>query len=131
MIGYSPVYPLQISDQFGAYAINTTLKGVIKQNFVNLLLTTPGERIMDINFGIGLRNFLFEPNTTNLHSKILAKIQQQKETYMPFIDLRSVDFNSSHLSQGSQDQILEISIVFSAPTFPDIQTFVIGAPENL
>ena len=33
--------------------------------FENILLTNPGEKLSDPNFGVGLRSFLFEP-TNNL-----------------------------------------------------------------
>ncbi len=43
MIGYSPKFPLQIDNYVGAYAVNTELKDVIRQNFKNLMLTAQGE----------------------------------------------------------------------------------------
>ena len=39
-----------------------TTKDQIKTNFLNLLLTVPGERINQPNYGIGLKNLLFENN---------------------------------------------------------------------
>ena len=59
-LGLSPKLPLQLDSMMGSYALNKTDKGVIKQNFKNLLLTNPGERIMDVRFGVGLSRFLFE-----------------------------------------------------------------------
>ena len=35
---------------------------LIEQNLKNLLLTMPGERIMDPTFGVGISTFLFEQN---------------------------------------------------------------------
>ena len=37
-----------------------TTKEQIKTNLINLLLTVPGERINNPNYGIGLKNLLFE-----------------------------------------------------------------------
>ena len=71
MIGYSPKFPLQFDNYVGAYSLTTTLKQVVKQNFINLMLTAPGERIMDINFGVGLRNYLFEQDTSQLKSRLV------------------------------------------------------------
>ena len=87
MIGLSPKFPLQIDDYVGAYSLNTTLKEVVKQNFINLMLTAPGERIADIEFGVGLRNFLFELNTTELRGQIGSRIASQTNKYMPFVQL--------------------------------------------
>jgi len=116
MIGLSPKFPLEIDRYVGAYALNTTLKEVVKQNFINLMLTSPGERIADINFGVGLRRFLFEQNTQNLQSEIATKIQGQTNKYMSFVSLGSVSFNKSQLLNGYEDQILIITISFSAPS---------------
>ena len=113
MIGYSPKFPLQFDNYVGAYALTTTLKEVIKQNFINLMLTSPGERIMDINFGVGLRNYLFEQNTSQLKSKIAADVRNQTGKYMPFISLDTINFNKSQLMDGYDDQILKISINYS------------------
>jgi phage baseplate assembly protein W len=116
MIGLSPKFPLQIDDYVGAYSLNTTLKEVVKQNFINLMLTVPGERIADIEFGVGLRKYLFELNTTGLQDQIASDIQLQTAKYMPFVSLGSVSFNKSQLLDGYQDQILIISITFSVPS---------------
>ena len=129
MIGYSPKFPLQFDDYVGAYSLNTKLKDVAKQNFINLLLTLPGERIMDIKFGVGLRQYLFEQNTADLQTNIVSNINAQKRKYMPFIALSSISFNQSELSKKSSGgQILDISISFSIPSEnAKIETILIEA----
>lgn len=116
MIGLSPKFPLEIDNYVGAYALNSTLKEVVKQNFINLMLTSPGERVADIQFGVGLRRYLFELNTDNLQGEIATNIQTQTNKYMPFVSLGSVSFNKSQLLNGYEDQILIISISFSSPS---------------
>lgn len=113
MIGYSPKFPLQIDNYVGAYSLTTTLNEVIKQNFINLMLTAPGERIMDINFGVGLRNYLFEQSTDQLKTEIAAAVEDQTQKYMPFIGLDTIVFNNSNIEAGYEDQILDISINYS------------------
>ena len=47
---------------------NTLIKNNIertKQNFKMLLLTIPGERIMDPRFGVGLKKYIFSMNTAS------------------------------------------------------------------
>ena len=61
MNGIGPKLPLQRDDIDGAYTLIDVYAEEIKQNFKNLLLTSPGERMMNPDFGVGLRNFLFEP----------------------------------------------------------------------
>lgn len=88
-IGYSPVFPLQLSSE-GGYALNKKIVDVVRQNLKNLMLTNPGERIFDLNFGVGLKTFLFEQNIQNTHDIIKNKIQQQVYSYMPFLDIEDI-----------------------------------------
>ena len=68
-----------------------TFKEQVKSNLINLLLTEPGERVNEPNFGVGLKNLLFEPN---LDVEILKeKINTQIEFYIPTISLSGVDVN--------------------------------------
>jgi phage baseplate assembly protein W len=126
MIGYSPKFPLQFDNYVGAYALTQTLKEVVKQNFINLMLTSPGERIMDINFGVGLRNYLFEQDTSQLKSKIAADVRNQTRKYMPFISLDTINFNKSQVSDGYDDQILNISIYYSVSSMNILDSISIG-----
>ena len=72
--GISPKLPLIPDDVDGPYGLNKTLTESIKQNFRNLMLTIPGERIMIPDFGVGLPRYLFE-NQNNLNS-LLPQIQR-------------------------------------------------------
>ena len=90
MAGISVKLPLYISEEDAAYALNKTLKDTVKQNFKMLLLTVPGERMMNPDFGIGLQTFLFEPNDFGTQEKISARIQEQVQEYMPFLDVTEV-----------------------------------------
>jgi len=130
MIGYSPKFPLQIDNYVGAYAVNTELKDVIRQNFKNLMLTAQGERVMDINFGAGLRHYLFEQNHGQLQSSIAEKVREQTQKYMPFISLTSVDFNTSTVAGNVEDHILDISIKYSISGLDENASVLISAAAD-
>ena len=70
-----------------------TLKEQVKSNLINLLLTEPGERVNEPNFGVGLKKLLFEqsPNVEVLKEKINTQI----EFYIPTITLSDVSFTPS------------------------------------
>tara|TARA_Y100000310_G_scaffold307214_1_gene349118 strand:- start:9 stop:395 length:387 start_codon:yes stop_codon:yes gene_type:complete len=95
MKGFSPKFPLQRSNRVGVYELNTTFKDTIQQNFKNLILTNNGERIMDIDFGVGIRSYFFEPKTASVLSDISEKIHFQAKKYMPFITINSIEFSGS------------------------------------
>ena len=74
MYGISPKLPLIVNDLDGHYGLNKTIRQAIKQNFKNLILTSPGERVMDIQFGVGLRNYFFE-NFTDSQTLPIRRVQ--------------------------------------------------------
>jgi phage baseplate assembly protein W len=88
LYGFSPIFPL-IADVHGPYSMHTELADNITQNVKFILLTNPGERVMDPNFGVGLRHFLFEPSTPATISRINNKISEQFKRHLSFLDLKS------------------------------------------
>ena len=77
MNGIGPKLPLQRDDINGNYSLITSYAEEVKQNFKNLLLTAPGERMMNPDFGVGLRNFLFEPEP-RISGMLRQKITKKK-----------------------------------------------------
>ena len=89
--GISVKLPLTLDRNDGAYTMNKTVVESVKQNFKNLLLTSPGERIMDPTFGVGLRNLLFELNDTFTADEIRSRIVEQVAIYLPFITVLEIN----------------------------------------
>ena len=128
MIGYSPKFPLEIDNELGAYAVTKTLKEVAKQNFMNLMLTSPGERVMDPRFGVGLRRYLFEPATNALAFDIGTRIREQVKTYLPFIEINEVLFNTSDVGMTQNpEQVLDIHVKFSLPALSMTESILISS----
>tara|TARA_R110000824_G_scaffold306475_1_gene494054 strand:+ start:294 stop:665 length:372 start_codon:yes stop_codon:yes gene_type:complete len=78
-IGLDASLPLRKDDTYNFYVLNKTTSENIKQNIKMLLLTAPGERVMLPDYGVGLRNFLFE-NTPEY--EISEKIRKQVARYL-------------------------------------------------
>lgn len=90
--GISVKLPLRRDQNDGLYKLNKRYKESIKQNFKNLLLTSPGERVMRPNFGVGLREYLFEAyEGSTTAGEIRSRIRTQVDRYMPFIDVYRLD----------------------------------------
>jgi phage baseplate assembly protein W len=105
MSGLSVKLPLAIDDTDGAYSLLKTYLDLVRQNFKMLLLTNPGERIMDINFGVGLHHELFEQNTPYELETIKGKIAAQVGVYMPYIELNDVLIEEAFDGNGVHIQI--------------------------
>ena len=108
--GISPVIPLQRDDDDGFYSLTKTAAANIQQNLKNLVLTAPGERVMIPNFGVGVRNYLFENNQLNTQSKIVEKMNEQVSIFMLFVNIDNVEFF------GDDQQILAMQIFYSGPS---------------
>jgi len=80
---------------------------LVKQNFKNLMLTSPGEKIMDPLFGVGLKKYLFELRELGIDSKIEGRIYSQARKYLSYITIRQVRF-----SNPSNDNRLSVDISY-------------------
>ena len=130
MAGISVKLPLVMSEIDGAYLLNKTLQETIKQNLKMLLLTIPGERIMDPDFGVGLETFLFEMNSMETQSTISAKIHEQVSRYLPFIDLKSTIYGPDSGEFGMSPNSLHITITYKVlPTSQD-DVLSLTLPQN-
>ena len=62
----------------------------IRESIQVILLTEPGERIMRQDFGAGLEEFLFEPNTVTTRHLIQDRIVKSLARWEPRIAVQSV-----------------------------------------
>lgn len=65
-------FPLVTGDGFGWVAG----ADAVEQSIRVILLTEPGERIARPDFGVGLRRFLFAPNSLELRTRIRAAVTE-------------------------------------------------------
>ena len=91
-IGFQPKIPLVSNDTAGKYALTETYNENARQNVRMIVLTEQGEKLTDIDFGCGLRRFLFEQDSINLE-EIQEQIVEQIETYAPYVDVTNVEVN--------------------------------------
>jgi len=62
-----------------------------KANLLNLLLTNKGERIMQPEFGIGLRELLFEQMTSEFETELEDAIIKNVGFWLPYINIKEID----------------------------------------
>ena len=110
MPAISPKLPLTLDGEYGAYRMNKTYFEVVKQNFKNLILTVPGERMMDPNFGVGLLTYLFEPDTRTIRGGIVDDIDRQTQIYMPFVEVVDIIFSGHEDNPNAEPGVLAMKI---------------------
>ena len=129
MSAIGPKLPLMTDDIFGHFSLVTEYKDEIQQNLKNLLLTAPGERVMIPEFGVGLRNFLFEPRQHSI-VQIRQRIQNQITRYMPFIRNSRVMFDHSSDDEYLENSnVLSITISYEVPNLNLSSTLILSRED--
>lgn len=109
--GLSPKLPLT-KDPVDGYTLNKDYVDLVKQNLKMILLTAPGERIMEPDFGVGLRNYLFENDSATSRNKIETRIRNQIGAYMPFVEIKSIELNSIDNQVNTSASELRVDMKF-------------------
>jgi len=89
--GYSVKLPLTYDEEDGPYRLTKTLPETVKQNFRNLVLTVPGEKVMDPDFGVGIHRLLFENESSQAIAIFKERLYDQVSRYLSFIKIITVD----------------------------------------
>ena len=128
--GFNVKQPLALDDSAGTFQLTTELQETISQNLKFLVLTKPGERIAVPDFGVGIENYLFEQNTPAIQNLIRQNIIEQANTYMPYITIREINFESS--PENIDNSLLKLSIsYFTNDTASVDGVLVINVPDAL
>ena len=91
--GISVKLPLTYDSFDGPYNSTKNLVDTVRQNFKNLVLTIPGERIMNPNFGVGIHQLLFENHTQQIEEDFFERLNTQTDRYLPFVEIINVETN--------------------------------------
>ena len=115
-IGYSPRLPLRHDPVDGYYKLNKTLAEVIKQNIKMIVMTAPGERMMLPDFGVGVRNYLFDTKIETINN-LKTKIFDQVNKYLPYVHLLEVSSfeMETALEEFQETHRMGLRIVYSVP----------------
>jgi phage baseplate assembly protein W len=84
----------------------------IKSNLINYMLTNTGERVFNPNFGLDLRNYVFENVVDLTTEEIEFKIQQGIANFFPEVSIEELSMVSS-----PDTQQINITVTYSIPQF--------------
>tara|TARA_R110002051_G_scaffold310190_2_gene383164 strand:+ start:295 stop:738 length:444 start_codon:yes stop_codon:yes gene_type:complete len=108
------------------YFNKSTANFLIKGQLTQLLLTNPGERVMLPDYGVGLRQYLFEPLTSDISESAADEIMVAIKKYAKNIKVLSIRFFQDEnltgfgmpgtkisltVSPKNGDQLLDVDIV--------------------
>ena len=98
-------------DSGDGFTMLKTLEDTVKQNLKMLILTNPGERVMEPEFGVGIQRYLFSNFSEDINSQISERINAQVKAYMPSVNINRIDFNDSDPDSNR----LSLSIEYYVP----------------
>ena len=102
----------------GYFASTSTTIEAVKNNIRNLVRTNTGERLMQPNLGLNLRNYMFEQFTDETLLSVQNDIVDTFKVWLPFVEIRDIQ-----VSMDENDSIgkntMSINIVFNITRDPD------------
>jgi len=105
--GLEPKLPLIYGKNDGPYEMITSKIEMVHQNLKNLMLTNPGERVMDPRFGIGIKAYLFETDNSFDSSLLIQQVQSQVSKYIPGIRVVNI------LIKKTSDHEFYINLIYN------------------
>lgn len=111
MAKISPKFPIRILSESAAMSSyeEEDIILAIRFNLKNIILTNPGERIMNANFGAGILQMLFDNATTDIESRMRSAILNQVRQYAPYAIIEDLKINYDG------ENTLRVSITYNVP----------------
>jgi len=111
MSGLAVKLPIHRSLEDG-FALIKNYNELVEQNLKMLVLTAPGERMMDPEFGVGARRFLFENMGPSTYTNFESRLRQQQRKYLPYLTIEKVEFIDSRANSNLGENTLSIRILY-------------------
>ena len=106
-------FPLR-RDKFNDFAMTKNSLQQAHHNLKNLLLTSPGERAMQPEFGSNMRAICFEQVDKNLPVTIEKEVRNAVEIWLPYINIQEVNT----LTEEQDQNKIHVEIKFSTTLSP-------------
>jgi phage baseplate assembly protein W len=109
-LGMGWKFPLAL-DGDNRIAMNHDAESV-RQSIWMILSTAPGERVMRPEFGCGMHNLVFAPNTPGTAGQVVHEVQEALVRWEPRIDVLGVDA----VPDETEPNVLRIAITYQVRT---------------
>jgi phage baseplate assembly protein W len=119
------------NDKKGVFESSYSTQEQAVSNLKNLLLTSKGERRYLPNFGTGIMNLLFDPNTSEIGENLKDEISSAISFWMPYIIINSIDIQQKLDSLGPESEHgLLINLNFQVTNNGANQTIIIDINQS-
>jgi phage baseplate assembly protein W len=108
----TPSLPLLQDKSQPGFELIDDIRELVKQNIKMIVLTSPGERVMIPDFGVGIRGLLFENLADKeVLSAFKGRIKDQIKRYLPYVELQEVIFFEKDIDENK----ISVSIRYYIP----------------
>ena len=86
---------------------------------------------MDIDFGVGIYKYLFEPNTQNTYSTISGKITEQVQKYLSYVEIEDIILTPRGANGDIiNDGFISVSVKYFIKPLQSFDDIDISLPKN-
>jgi phage baseplate assembly protein W len=118
-ITYGIIFPFRQSVTGKYLALSEETNEEIRSNLIFLLLTRKGSRYYLPDFGTRLYEYIFEPLDSPTFDQIETEIKESVETYIPNLQVTSVNIESANMTTDSLEINNEQANEFNFITTPE------------
>jgi len=116
-------FPLRIGK---GGAATSRRKDHVRQQIEQVLFTNPGERVYRSQFGAGLQQRVFEPNTTALEQGV----RQSLVSALVDVLQGEVDPKTFSVTTESRDEVLTITVSYQLATIGQWENYEFNYPQG-
>jgi|TARA_R110001606_G_scaffold74928_3_gene173691 phage baseplate assembly protein W len=109
---FGPQWPLS-QGEGDTFKVYTEPEDQIGFFLKNLLMTFKGENISDLDYGVGIRMYLFEQNLSQVRANLSSDISEQISTYLPYLTIDDISVSASALDVDNNS--IYVKIVYTIP----------------
>ena len=125
--------PIRGSSQSGYFNQSFTTLDQVTSNVINLLLTIPGERLMQPTFGSKLHEHLFEQLDEFTSEVIKDSIEESIKEWLPYVVIEELDVtDGGDLTDNQSYHTIRVSLTISITADPETHMTITlrSNPEN-
>ncbi|HEY9537692.1 MAG TPA: GPW/gp25 family protein [Kiloniellaceae bacterium] len=102
----------------------------VEQSLRLILFTTPGERVLRPEFGCGLRDLVFRPNTTTFRAQVADNVRTAIQRWEPRVDLIDVLVETSAIAPTLVDLHIAYRLRATNQVFNQVYPLVLSEGED-
>lgn len=104
----------------GYFQMSETVLEQVKSNFINLILTIPGERFNNPTFGCNIHRLVFDFNNDDFSVNARQSVEDAVERWMPYLQLEEFVFQPNNDDKNNYRASMYVKYRLSEnPNFSD------------